>query len=71
MSRFRVDPTGVYTVDTIVRILQIKFFLKSLSYGVTGVNFVNRLYFPYVIEGYERRFVNTNVYGKTEVSTAF
>ena len=59
----------VNTVDTIVRKLQIKFFLKSLSCDVTGVNCVNTVYFPYVIEGYEGRFVNTNVYGKMDVST--
>jgi len=59
----------VNTVDTYVLNLQIMFFLKLLSCGVTGVNTVNTVYFPYVIEGYEGRFVNTNVYGKIDVST--
>ena len=61
----------VNTVDTYVLNLQIKFFLKSLSNGVTGVKCVYMVYFSYVSESYEARFVNTNVYGEIEVSTGF
>ena len=62
---------GVNSVNTIVRISQIMFFLKSRSNGVTAVNNDNTVYFPYVSVDYEPRFVNTGVYGKTDVLTDF